>query len=207
VIPNGRPPCRCQRSTHLGKLVVITGGPGAGKTAVLEMVRRRFCEHVAVLPEAAGIVYGGGFPRRATQVARCAAQRAIFRVQRELETIALGEGVAGVALCDRGTLDGLAYWPASPEALLDAVGTTLERELARYAAVIHLRVPDPGRYNHQNPLRIENAREAAAIDERIRAAWSRHPHVHVIPATDTFVDKVQRALAVIGDHLPDCCRT
>lgn len=43
--------------------VVLTGGPGAGKTAVLELVRRAVCRHVRVLPEAASVVYGGGFPR------------------------------------------------------------------------------------------------------------------------------------------------
>jgi len=39
-------------------LVVLTGGPGAGKTAFLEIARRNFCEHIAVLPEAASIVFG-----------------------------------------------------------------------------------------------------------------------------------------------------
>ena len=31
--------------------VVLTGGPGAGKTAALEMIKQSFCEHVRVLPE------------------------------------------------------------------------------------------------------------------------------------------------------------
>jgi hypothetical protein len=30
---------------------------------VLEMVRTSLCQHVHVLPEAASIVFGGGFPR------------------------------------------------------------------------------------------------------------------------------------------------
>ena len=44
-------PCHCKRTTHGDPaLVVITGGPGAGKTAVLEVARRYLCEHIAVLP-------------------------------------------------------------------------------------------------------------------------------------------------------------
>ena len=39
------------------------GRPGAGKTAVLELIQRSFCGHVRVLPESAGILFGGGFPR------------------------------------------------------------------------------------------------------------------------------------------------
>jgi hypothetical protein len=56
--------CNCTQS-HTRKRVVLTGGPGAGKTAVLELARQYFCKHVLVLPEAAGILFGGGFPRRA----------------------------------------------------------------------------------------------------------------------------------------------
>ncbi|MBL0889768.1 MAG: hypothetical protein IBJ19_04065 [Gemmatimonadaceae bacterium] len=38
--------------------MVLTGGPGAGKSAVLELARLFFCDHVRRLPEAAGIVFG-----------------------------------------------------------------------------------------------------------------------------------------------------
>jgi predicted ATPase len=100
--------CNCERS-HEPRRIVLTGGPGAGKTAVLELVRHSFCIHVKVLPEAAGIVFGGGFPRGTGTVLRQAAQRAIFYVQRELETAA-DEGNPAIVLCDRGTIDGGAYW-------------------------------------------------------------------------------------------------
>jgi hypothetical protein len=44
-------PCPCS-APHTPRRVVITGGPGAGKTAVLALTRQPFCEHVKVLPEA-----------------------------------------------------------------------------------------------------------------------------------------------------------
>ena len=47
--------CDCQ-DPHARRRVALTGGPGAGKTAVLELIRQSFCEHVKVLPEAAAIV-------------------------------------------------------------------------------------------------------------------------------------------------------
>ena len=50
------------------KRIVITGGPGAGKTAILELARRDLCAHVEVLPESARIVFSGGFPRRSDLV-------------------------------------------------------------------------------------------------------------------------------------------
>ena len=60
--------CACTRPTHDARMVVITGGPGAGKTALLELARRDLCEHAAILPEAAGILYGGELPARGTEV-------------------------------------------------------------------------------------------------------------------------------------------
>ena len=113
---------------------------GAGKTALLELIRQSFCSHVKVLPEAAGVVYGGGFPREDDPVCRRAAQRAIFYVQRELEIAGDSHGPA-IVLCDRGTVDGLAYWPGPAEEFWSSLGTTLDSELGRYDAVIHLRTP------------------------------------------------------------------
>jgi predicted ATPase len=184
------------------RTIVLTGGPGAGKTATLEVIRRHF-QHVVVLQEAAGIVFGGGFPRHTTDVGRRAGQRAIFHVQRELETLARDEHPGAVVLCDRGTLDALAYWPGSHDDFFRDTGTSMASELARYDMVVHLRTPKPGNgYNHDNPLRIESAREAARIDARIGEVWSGHPHLVVVDSCEHFVDKVQRVVALLRADLP-----
>ncbi len=196
--------CQC-KEPHERRRVVLTGGPGAGKTAILELVRQSFCEHVHVLPEAAGILFGGGFPRGASPGIRRAAQRAIFYTQRELEAAADADNAA-VVLCDRGTIDGVAYWPG-PDDFWTSVGTTLEEEQRRYDAVIHLRTPgsDNG-YNRNNPLRVESASEAAEVDRRLLRAWERHPHRFVVEATPDFLVKAARTLEALTRELPGCCR-
>ncbi|HET9620576.1 MAG TPA: ATP-binding protein [Kofleriaceae bacterium] len=182
----------------------MTGGPGAGKTAVLEIIRRALCPHVDVLPESAGILFRGGFPRGHTVVMRRAAQRAIYHVQRALEATA--RPTSALVLCDRGTVDGFAYWPG-PEDLFTALGTTLADELARYDAVIHLRTPPLAEgYDDHNPLRPETADQAAAIDARIAHAWAAHPRRFEVAAAPDFLDKARRALAIVRDQLPACCR-
>jgi predicted ATPase len=197
--------CGCS-GPHERRRIVLTGGPGAGKTAVLELVRHSFCAHVKVLPEAAGIVFGGGFPRASEAAVLRPAQRAIFYVQRELEATAEATDAA-VVLCDRGTVDGAAYWPG-PGDLFSSVGTTLAEQLARYAAVIHLRPPGPGRgYNHQNPLRIESEAEAAAIDERIAQVWAGHPRQFLVEAAPDFLTKAARVIDLLRAEVPECCRT
>lgn len=197
--------CHCDRR-HATRRVVLTGGPGAGKTAVLELARWSFCEHVRVLPEAAGIVYGGGFPRREDESSRRASQRAIFHVQRELEAAASADAPP-LILCDRGTVDGGAYWPG-PGDLWPEVGTTLSAELARYDAVVQLRVPRPGSgYDQRNPLRIESAREAHAIDERIAELWRDHPRRFVVEARADFLTKAVEAIGILRAETPECCRS
>jgi len=114
--------CACHEP-HERRRVVLTGGPGAGKTAVLELIRQSFCGHVEVLPESAGIVFGGGFPGGERPAHRQAAQKAIFYVQRELEAAADAEHQA-VVLCDRGTVDGAAYWPGPGDPDRAHVGAT-----------------------------------------------------------------------------------
>ena len=198
--------CECAEA-HERRRVVLTGGPGAGKTAVLELIRQSFCEHVRVLPEAAGVVFGGGFPREDDSECKRAAQRAIFYVQRELESAGDSHNPT-IVLCDRGTLDGIAYWPGSVEDFWSSLGTTLAEQLARYDAVIHLRTPalEQG-YNRENPLRTESAAVAADVDRRILQAWEAHPRRFVIDSTSEFLDKAAGALDILRAEMPDCCRT
>lgn len=199
--------CACKELVHQTKLVVITGGPGAGKTAVLEIVKKTLCEHVAILPEAASIIFGGGFWRMESTSARLAAQRAILHVQKEMETLVLSEHLWSMGLCDRGSLDGLAYWPEDENAFWRMTGTNLEEEYQRYFSVIHLRSPSEEHgYNHQNPLRIETSVQASLIDQKIHSIWSKHPRYRMIESTPDFLTKTKIAMQHIADDLPECCK-
>lgn len=199
--------CECADQTHAPKLVAITGGPGAGKTAVLEIARRSLCPHVVVLPEAAGIVFGGGFPRGPSAPARRGAQRAIFHIQTELERVLLDERRTAIGLCDRGTVDSVAYWPDPVADLWRDVHSDEATELAKYSTVIHLRTPsDVMGYDHSNPLRTEPVADALRLDTLIEHAWARHPNRHIVDSHLSFVDKAAHALALIEAELPECCR-
>lgn len=201
-------PCGCCNDQHKTKLIVLTGGPGAGKTAVLEATRKLLCEHVAILPEAAGIVFRGGFWRLNSQSARMAAQRAIFHVQSEMENLVNGENKWGIGLCDRGTIDGFAYWTGTEADFWKTFNTTQEKEFSRYSAVIHLRSPSlENGYNFQNPIRVESSEEAQKIDERIHQVWRSHPNYWMIPSTKSFLEKINKAFAKIQDFVPDCCKS
>lgn len=205
-------PASCEKKCHCNEVhsgtrfIVLTGGPGAGKTAVLEIIRKQLCEHVVILPESASIVFGGGFWRLQSRTAVEAAQRAIVHVQQEMERLVVDEGLWALGLCDRGILDALAYWPGAEADFWRAAGTTLAAEYARYHSVIHLRTPNEDfGYNHANPLRTESAAQAKKIDERIHEIWSNHPHYHMVESTQDFLTKAQNAIAHILTDLPSCC--
>ncbi len=199
--------CGCCEATHACRFVVLTGGPGAGKTAVLEMIRRTLCSHVVVLPEAASIIFSGGFQRKDSLAAKKGIQRAIYHVQREQERICEEEKTAAVVLCDRGTLDSLAYWPNSEESFFAELGTSTKKELVRYSSVIHLRTPSSELgYNHNNPVRIEEPSEAAEIDRKIAQVWEAHPKRQFVESTENFLEKASKAIALIAEELPDCCK-
>lgn len=200
-------PCSCDVTKHDTQLLVLTGGPGAGKTAVLELVRKVLCEHVTILPEAASILFGGGFWRLDSLTGKMAAQRAIFHVQEEMQSLVLDEKKWSMGLCDRGTLDGLAYWPGTESEFFATLNTTQEKEFQKYKAVIHLRSPSLEKgYNHQNPVRVESAELAAKIDNKIHKVWMKHPNYSVIESTDSFIEKVQTAAKRIQSLVPDCCK-
>jgi predicted ATPase len=205
-LPSGTHPCHCQRKRHKAKLVVLTGGPGGGKTAILEMARRYFCRHVVLLPEAASIVFTGGFPRLSNDAGRRATQHAIFAIQRQMEQLAQAVDDAALILCDRGTVDGLAYWPGAARGFFGQHATTLHEELARYAAVIHVETAGPEAYE-QNSTRLESAIEAKQIDARIRKAWDSHPLRFVVSSSANFLDKATLAMELVRAQVPECCRT
>src|SRR3954468_19838014 len=99
-----------QMLVHKRRRIVLTGGPGGGKTTAADLLRRELGSRVVIVPESATILFAGGFPRPAHLDANRSAQSAIFHVQRNLEDVQSALYPDRVLLCDRGTLDGAAYW-------------------------------------------------------------------------------------------------
>lgn len=177
--------------------IALTGGPSGGKTTLASLIQKEFSEQVVVVPEAASILFGGGFPRRPGIKSLQHRQKAIYFVQRELEGIIREEFPKTLLVCDRGSLDGIAYWPTAETDFLVAIGSTLEAELARYDWVIHLDTAPQAHYDISNPLRTESYQEAKQLNERVKTAWAKHPRRFVIANGGHFVDKMARALSVV----------
>jgi predicted ATPase len=188
--------------------IALTGGPGGGKTTAADMLRREIGERIVVVPEAATMLFAGGFPRCEEVEARKAAQRAIFHVQRNIEDVQSARYPGRVLLCDRGTIDGAAYWPSNdPDEFFTELGTTLEQELRRYDAVLFFETAAVGNFSIEtgNPVRIEGNREAVALDTRMRELWRHHPHYVHIHHNHSFMAKLFEGLHVLGELIDRFC--
>lgn len=179
--------------------IVLTGGPCGGKTTFIQLAQRNFGSSMEVVEEAATLLYRGGFPRGAEILNRRCAQTAIYHVQRQLETYYFTRASeATLFLCDRGSLDGVAYWPGSTKDYLNHLNTHLEFEISRYDWVIHFMTASEDDYNAGNPYRTETYQEAKHLDSLIQATWSQHPRQVIIEDKDDFLNKMELALDVIS---------
>jgi predicted ATPase len=186
--------------------IVLTGGPGGGKTTAADLFRREIGEKVVVVPETATMLFTGGFPRVGEPKARTATQRAIFHAQVALEDIQGALYPGRVLLCDRGTIDGAAFWPDdAPEGFFENVGTSLEEQLARYDAVIFFESAAVGDISIEggNPARTESNEEARHLDMRLRELWSKHPNFHFVPHSTSFFGKLQDGLGQLQKIVDD----
>lgn len=184
--------------------IVLTGGPGGGKTTAADLMRREVGDRIVIVPEAATMLFSGGFPRPQAIYAKRAAQSAIYHVQRNLEDIHTASYPDRILLCDRGTLDSTVYWPNDGNGdFFEAHHTSVEDELARYDAVIFFETAAVGNFSIEggNPTRTESIEEAIEIDQQLQAVWGLHPKFNFIPHEASFLKKLQVAIAKLTSFL------
>ena len=178
-------------------MIVITGGPSGGKTTLIEAIKKELGKEVTTIPEAASLLYRGGLPRAQNATSMLHVQRAIYFLQRELEGIVIDQSSTKTIVCDRGSLDGVAYWPESTVGFYESLKTTEEIEFKRYQWVLHLDTAMNGSYDTTNPIRTESYDEAWKLNEKIKKAWSRHPHHLTVPSNSDFFSKMALCLRLI----------
>lgn len=186
--------------------IVLTGGPGAGKTVVAREAVRRLGGAIMLIPESATHVYNTlGTRWNLLDVAgrrRVQTQMYLWQLEQEQQAATAHPGLP--LLLDRGTIDGAAYWPDGPDAFWPAMGTTRERELARYDRVIVLDTAATlGIYDgdSSNDVRFENAAEAIESGRVLMRLWEGHPRLEHVPARLDIEHKTQDVVDRIREEL------
>ena len=195
------------------KKIVLTGGPCAGKSEAAKLIKEKFSEKgfvVLFVPETATELISGGVCPWTTgtnldyQIVQCKLQR--FKEEMFDEAVRTMPQDKFLIVCDRGMLDNKAYMTDEEfEKCLSILGTTEEEVNASYDAIFHMVTTAKGLedfYNFEtNVARYETAEQAAALDDVLIKAWSKHPQHHIIENSQSVEDKMVRLLAEISKFL------
>ena len=189
-------------ATHPPRRLVLTGGPGAGKSTIAAAVAAAHPDVFALVPESATHVYTT-LNTRWTELdtaGRRRVQRQMYDHQVAQEARLSAAHPGRVLLLDRGTVDGAAYWPDGPAEFWPAVGTTHAAELARYDAVIWMQTGAAlGLYDGDasNSVRFERPAEAVESGNALVTLWGDHARLIRVAAYPRFDEK----LAVVSGML------
>ncbi len=183
--------------------VVVTGGPGGGKTTALDLFRRELNDKITIVPEAATVLFSGGITRSENKQVSKMIQKTIFQLQKNMEDIHKAEFPDRLLVCDRGSLDGLAYWPDTESDFFKHVNSTFEQEIARYDAVIFFESAASTGHDisSNNPVRNESSKQAAQLDQKLQKIWSRHPQYYFVASSESFVRKIMFGIMTLENVL------
>ena len=200
------------------KKIVITGGPCAGKTTAMSWIQNFFGTQgyaVLFIAETASELINSGISPKSSRT-NLDFQKALLSLQTAKEdtftTAALAQKQDKVLIvCDRGAMDNKAYMTKEEfEAVCHYLGKSEVMLRDSYDAVIHLVTAANGALEYytldNNQARSETPEEAIALDDKLIACWTGHPHLKVIDNQTGFDDKMKRMLteiaSIIGEPEP-----
>jgi hypothetical protein len=150
-------------------------------------------------------MFSAGMTRDSDEKRLKLSQLAIYRMQKTLERSFTDLSQADLLLCDRGTLDGLAYWPGTETDYFHSHKSNLQDELNRYHAVIFFETSAASgdAIKSNNPFRTENSEQSIILDKKLQDIWSKHPNYHFVPNNTSFMKKINLGIMTINKVLTD----
>ena len=207
--------------------VVITGGPGAGKTEIMSHLTQVLEERgykVFVVPESPTELILNGI-RPDGNISLIDFQN--FVLDKQLSKEKLYDEAATyydmekvIIFYDRGILDACAYVDKNTvfEGMLEKRGLSLSDVYSRYDAVLHLVTAADGaeqfyQWNDpskdsvgNNAARSESPEEAKVKDKKTLESWIGHPHLRVFDNSSDFNGKIKRVVkeifSLLGEPIP-----
>ena len=193
--------------------IVITGGPCAGKSTAMSWIQKHFSQlgwTVLFVPETATEFISGGVApwtcgtNAEYQVVQMLLQREKERLFEQAARTMPKEQI--LIVCDRGMLDNRAYMDDTEFAdVLSRINANEVELRDSYDAVFHLVTAAKGAEEFyttaNNTARIETVEQAVALDDKIIAAWTGHPHFRVIDNETDFEEKMRRLMKEISSCL------
>ncbi len=198
--------------------IVITGGPCAGKTTAMSWIQNAFTKiGYAVLfvdETATQLINGGAKPWLSTSNRDFQLQLIRLQQAKEKAFTEIGKTLKEdkvLIVCDRAAMDNCAYMTGQDFGwVLKQMQTSKVALRDGYDAVFHLVTAAKGAEKYytlaNNQARTETVEEATALDDKLIASWTGHPHFRVIDNSTGFEEKMLRLIeeitAFLGEPTP-----
>ena len=204
------------------KKIVLTGGPGGGKTTALSRICERFSRlgwSVKVVSETASDFISGGYKPQlflhsneawetfeaeicASQIRKECCREALSRNLQDVDKVLI--------VCDRGLLDNQAYMTEEQFQHVVARFPEWKQHVSTYDAVFHIVTAADGAEQYYTKkgkdgqeVRDEDIKAARELDLKLQRAWSWHPHYRITRNEEgvTFKQKVDKVISQIAEFL------
>ncbi len=195
--------------------IALTGGPSAGKTTIIEEIKRYVKKHtnynLIVIPETATELSDNLIrpqdAKRAIDFQGSVLERQVFKEQEANNIIKYNEKENNLILCDRGVMDNWAYLNSHEEFdyLLDKHGLDEINILDDYDLVIYLESTscyDNLNYETEsNEARYEAKEEASVLDKKTLLCWCGHRNLKIVKAKENFTDKKNEVIDILKEFI------
>ena len=196
------------------KVLCVTGGPCAGKTTLLEKLKKELnCHNLKVLfiPESGTSLMVGGIKPFEDNVGLFNFQ--LLNLQNQLEKERMFKKAAEymdcenvLIICDRSSAEQQIFIDKEDFNLIMQMLNVTEEELINsYDKIVHLVTAAIGaEYAYgimSNENRIHNLEEAKKQDIQALNIWEQHKNVSVIDNSTDFITKVNKATEIVNDFI------
>lgn len=194
------------------KRIVLTGGPGSGKTSVLEKINQVYSSEgykVIIVPETATELMNNGITFKDGSMSLVDFQELVMRLQLAKEevvdrTIELMNNEKVIVVYDRGTIDNTAYINKEEfEEILTRINNvkSFTDLLNKYDLVINLVGREDFYTTQNNKARSESSSEALKLGDATLKCWLGHKTIKIVMPKDTVDEKISEVLNIINETL------
>lgn len=196
------------------KKIVLTGGPGSGKTTVIESIKKNFGGKYKIIisnETASHLMSMGLRPFGDSPISIIDFQELVLREQLSKEEIIdLGLNYIPnkniIIIYDRGLLDNQAY--ISEDEFKKVINRldkkyTVNDFLDRYDLIINLVSREDFYTTENNPERTEDVESALSLGKKTLNAWMGHKNLKIVSPKDNINDKIKEVLNHINKILEE----
>ncbi len=192
--------------------VCLTGGPSTGKTSVINAINKHFSSlgyNVIIVPETATSFIASGIrPFGDNALPPVDFQRLVIQNQLHKEDLAnkaaelLGKDKT-IVICDRGSLDGIAYVTDQEwQETLEKEGVKARDLLTSYDVILYMLGKSEIFTTENNKSRYEkSAEEALEKGQKVLKSYLGHDNLRVIRPREDIKDKEIEVVNIIANML------